>query len=71
VTEEEAWDEARRRNEEPAPARGFRDWLKGQRYWRAVQGDDGGWTVEERQEKGTLRSALADSFLGELLNTKP
>jgi hypothetical protein len=66
MTEEEAWDEARRRNQAREPARGFRGWLHGPRYWLAVQRDDGSWTVEQKQAKGTVRSALAD-FVGELL----
>ena len=67
VTEQEAWDEAQRRNEVPQPTRGIRDWLNGQRYWRAVPADDGGWTVEQRQAEGTWPSAFG-SFFGDLFS---
>jgi hypothetical protein len=60
VTEDEAWAEATRRNAAPSRAHGFRDWLNGQRYWDAVQDDDGGWRVEQRQDKATLRGMVAD-----------
>jgi len=66
VTEAEADAEADRLNMRE-PAKRVLD-LRGQRFWLAVQSEPGTWHVEAQRTNGSWRSAIANTFVDDLLS---